>query len=242
MAELRAVAAERFGRLKGLDLSTSPVPISGDKVLPQSVQHTFAAGQEAPLALILGNPSDDASVAAGFGVNTGQVIKGLGSKGIFVKVLYPGVKDDRELGRQAARDLIFTMPARWIADRHSKLAPTWRYYFDYTAVRDRAKNPNGVPHGAEIVYFLDTAYALGSVTEEDQDYARRASEYCFESARTGKPSSHRGPRWPNHNVRQDETMLFGKTINPQANFMKTRLNLMIGGLKFLGPLMSREGN
>lgn len=173
MEDLRAVPAERFGQLKGLDLSISPVPISGGKVLPQSIQDTSAAGQEAPLPFILGNMSDDASVAAGFGVDTAELIRGLGNKGIFVKVLYPGVKDNRELGRQAARDLIFTMPARWIADRHSKLAPSWRYYFDYTATRDRAKSPNGVPLCAEIVYFLDTAHALDNVTDEDQEYAHR---------------------------------------------------------------------
>jgi hypothetical protein len=35
-------------------------------------------------------------------------------------------------------------------------------------------------------------------------------------------------------------MVFGKTINPQANFMKARLNIMIGGLRFLGPIMNRS--
>ena len=58
-----------------------------------------------------------------------------------------------------ARDLIFTSPVRSLADSHSKLAPTWRYYFDYTGTDPDAINsgyPTALVHGAEIVYFLDT--------------------------------------------------------------------------------------
>ena len=120
-------------------MSTSPVPISGDKVLPQSVQATFAAGKQAPLPLILGNTSDDSSVVLAFGIDPAAVLKRLGAAGFLVRALYPGVKTRTELARQATRDVVFTMPARWAADRHAKRAPTWRYYFDYTAVNARAK-------------------------------------------------------------------------------------------------------
>src|SRR5207249_2834921 len=136
-AELRAVPAEKFGELKGQSLSNGPLPIDGDKVVPQSIQEVFAAGKEAPLPLIVGNTSDDASVVLAFGVDPANVLKRLGAAGLVLKVLYPGVKDDAELSRRAMRDLVFTMPARSIADRHSRLAPTWRYYFEYTAVKDR---------------------------------------------------------------------------------------------------------
>ena len=163
---------------------------------------------------------------------------------IFVKALYPGVKGDSELGRQATRDLIFTMPVRWTGDRHSKLAPTWRYYFDYTAVHQRAKFPNGVPHGNEITYALDTGDinpgTKAIFTNEDREYARRVSDYWFEFARTGKPTSQGSPAWPNHNTRQDETMLFGDTIAVQKNFMKTRLNILIGGTKILSAVSNRK--
>lgn len=90
-------------------------------MLPQSIQDTFAAGKEAPLPLILGNTSDDATVVAAFGVDPAVVVKRLGAAGILLKALYPGVKDNSQLGSQATRDLLFTLNARWIADRHSKL-------------------------------------------------------------------------------------------------------------------------
>ncbi len=244
VAELRAVPAEKFGQLKGQKLSHAPVPISGDKVLPQSIQETFAAGKEAPLPLILGSNSDEPTVATAFGVDPAEVIKNLRGASIFVRALYPGVKDDSELGRQAVRDLIFTMPVRWLADRHSKLAPSWRYYFDYIAVKERANFPNGVPHGGEIVYAMDTGDIFPGTkdifTDEDREFARRVSDYWFEFARTGRPSSQGNPEWPNDTGRQDKTMLFGEKIEVQTNFMKTRLNIFIGVTKILGRVLNRK--
>jgi para-nitrobenzyl esterase len=144
----------------------------------------------------------------------------------------------------AVRDLIFTMPVRWIADRHSKLAPSWRYYFDYIAVKERANFPNGVPHGGEIVYAMDTGDIFPGTkdifTDEDREFARRVSDYWFEFARTGRPSSQGNPEWPNDTGRQDKTMLFGEKIEVQTNFMKTRLNIFIGVTKILGRVLNRK--
>lgn len=214
-ADLRAVPAEQFAKLP-LKLSTSPVPISGDPVLPQSIEATFAAGKEAALPLILGNTSDEASVATAFGVDPVNVLNRLGAAHILVKALYPGVRDEQQLAFQATRDVLFTMPVRWIADRHAKRAPTWRYYFDYTAVNQRAKFPNGVPHGGEIAYFLDTGDFYPGLkdtfTAEDRAFAQRASAYWFEFARTGRPAASGAPAWPNDDGRQDTTMLFGNEI------------------------------
>lgn len=243
-AQLRATPAEKFGQLEGTGLSNAPVLISGDQALPRSIQDTFAAGKQASLPLIVGNTSDDASVTAAFGVDPAALIKRLSVAGIFVKALYPGVKDNRQLGRQAVRDLLFTMNTRWIADRHARLAPTWRYYFDYTAVQQRANRPDGVPHGSEIIYFLNTGDinpgSKGIFTDADREFARRASDYWFEFARTGKPAANGAPEWPSDRGWQDKTMIFGEKMAVQNNFMKTRLNIFIGGAKILGTVLPRQ--
>jgi para-nitrobenzyl esterase len=243
-ADLRSVPAERFGQLKGQNFSNGPVPIAGDEVLPQSIQDTFAAGKEAPVPLILGNTSDDASVVLAFGVDPAVVIQKIRGAGILLKALYPGVKGDQELARQATRDLIFTTPARWIADRHAKLAPSWRYYFDYTAVPQRARFPNGVPHGAEIVYVMDTCDIYEGTrdifSDEDREYARRVSDYWFEFARSGKPAAKGSPKWPNDDAGHDKTMQFGSTTAVQTNFTKARLNIFIAGMKIVSSLSSRQ--
>ena len=197
------------------------MPIRGDKVLPQSIETTFAAGREAALPLIIGNTSNDSSVVAAFGIDTGEVLKRLGAAGFLVKMLYPGVKDDGEIARQATRDLVFTMPVRGIADRHSKRAPTWRYYFDYVAVKQRPDFPLGVGHGAEIPYFLDTGDIFEGTreifTDADRALARRASDYLFSFAKDGQAlgtwcvglaQRHAAAR-PDHGVRRQSRSRIG---------------------------------
>jgi para-nitrobenzyl esterase len=245
-AELRGVPAEMFGELRGRTLSNSPVPIVGDEVLPRSIVDTFAAGKEAPLPLILGNTSDDASVETAFGIDPAKLIQDLHGAGVFVKLLYPGVTDDSSLGRLLSRDAFFTMPVRRNADWHSALAPTWRYYFSYTAVRARATSPYGVTHGADIVYALDTgdiSLATREIfTDPDRDYARTVSDYFFAFASTGRPSAPHGPAWPNHDARQDRTMNFAETMTVETNFMRERLNILIAASKGLEWLSGWRGS
>jgi para-nitrobenzyl esterase len=243
-AELRAVPAERFGPIKGQGLSNAPVPIRGDKVLPQSIESTFAAGREAAVPLIVGNTSNDSSVVAAFGIDAGEVLKRLGAAGFLVKVLYPGVKDDADLARQVARDLVFTMPVRAIADRHAKRAPTWRYYFDYVTVKQRPDFANGVGHGAEIPYFLDTGDIFEGTraifTDADRALARRASDYLFAFARDGRPSAPGAPPWPSDTRVRDRTMVFSGNVEVERRFMRARLNVMIGASKIAGRLLARR--
>lgn len=243
-AELRAVPAERFNEIKGQGLSNAPVPISGDAVLPQSIQATFAEGKEAPLPLILGNTSDDASVVLAFGVDPVAVLKRLGAAGFLVRALYPGVKDDTDLAWQVTRDLLFTMPARWIADRHATRAPTWRYYFDYTAVKERSKYANGVPHGGDVPYFLNTIDIFEGTkniaTAADRELARRASDYVFEFARTGTPAASDSPLWAGHHAKQDRTLIFGDTVAEQSNFMRFRMNIFLGVNRILEKILGRR--
>lgn len=244
VAQLRAVSAEKFGQLKGKGLSSSPVAIIGDKVLPRSIEDIFAAGKEAPLPLIVGNTSNDASVAAAFGVNPAELLKKVGAAGLLVKVLYPGITDDNERARQVTRDLIFTMPVRWIADRHSKLAPTWRYYFDYTAVKLRSKFPDGVPHGGEILFVMNTGDLYEPTkdifTDEDRRFSQLVSDYWFEFARSGAPAAGGGPAWPNDRNRMDKTMVFSESTKVEDNFMKPRLNVLIGLTKIVDKLLDRN--
>lgn len=244
IAELRAVPGDKFGPLRGRGLSNGPVPIVGDDVLPQSIQATFAAGKEAAVPLILGDTSDDISVAPAFNIDPAAVFKRLGAAGFLVKVLYPGVKDDGEVARQAMRDLIFTMPVRSLADQHARRAPTWRYYFDYTAVNERSKFPNGVPHGGEVPYVLDTLHILKDakdIADQDRDLARLASGYWLAFARTGAPVAKGGPTWPSHRRRgQDRTMVFAEKTAVKSNFMRSRLNILVGTTKILGAMLRRD--
>jgi para-nitrobenzyl esterase len=242
--DLRRVPAERFGQLKGQGLSNSPVLIAGDEALPRSVEDIFSAGKEASLPLIVGSTSDDVSVVTAFGFQPKTVLDKLGLAKVLVRVLYPKAKDDDQVARQTTRDLVFTMPARWIADRHSKIAPTWRYYFDYTPVRSRPKFPDGVPHGSELPYALNTVDIFEGtkdiVIDRDRRFSRTVSEYWLQFARSGRPSSKLGPSWPDHRRGQDRTMIFADEIAVQSNFMRPRLDVFIGVTKIIDTILKRD--
>jgi len=185
LEELRAVPAERFGALKETGQFTGPSPIRGDKVLPLPIEEVFEKGQESALPLIVGNTSDDGSVAFEFGIDPVKLLDRMRGSRFALKILYPKVKDDRELARQAARDMVFTLPARCAADRHARIAPVYRYYFDYVTPERRGQYPDGVPRGADIPYFLDS----GDLGAAGRERARIISDFVVAFARTGTPQA-----------------------------------------------------
>jgi para-nitrobenzyl esterase len=231
MSALRAVPADRFSQLKGKGLSSAPVPIAGDAVLPESIERVFASGRQAPVPLMIGTTSDDSSVASAFGVEPRDLLKRLGAANRLVAVLFPGLDED-ERARQATRDAIFTMPARAVADRHARLAPVYRFFFDYTAEQLRPRFPNGVPHAGEIAYVMNTLDRVPSsrdvISEGDRDYADRVSSYWVSFAKQGRPAAPGSPAWPPHTARVDRTMVFGPAMRAEANFLKRRLDVLIG--------------
>lgn len=227
LEKLRAVPAERFSALNAKGQFTGPAPIRGDKVLPVPIEEVFEKKQEAALPLILGNTSDDGSVAFAFGIDPAKLLDQMRGSRFALKILYPKVKEDRELARQAARDMVFTLPARWAGDRHARIAPVYRYYFDYVAPEQRSKYPDGVPHGADIAYFLDT----GNMGPAGREKARMVSDFVVAFARTGTPQASLS--WRPHKGREDWTLVIGEKIEMTKNFWRSRLNALINGAKVL---------
>ena len=240
--QLRAVPAKNFVPLKGKGLSLAPSLIVGDAVMPQPFLDAFEKGEEAPVPLIIGSNSDEASVATTFGIDPDRVIKSMGLAGVVLKRLYPEVKNNRELGREVIRDLIFATLVRRIADLHSQRAPTWRYYFSYVPTHLRAIEP-GVPHGGEILFTLGTAEFVPSCknifTAADRAMLQRVNMYWFEFLCMGKPQANGNPVWQNHDEANDVTMKFGETIVMRPNFMRHRLNEFIRFLKTLERILQR---
>ncbi|MFT3732938.1 MAG: carboxylesterase/lipase family protein [Hyphomicrobium sp.] len=235
--DLRKVPPDRFFKITDKEANLGPVGIVGDAMLPRSIADTFESGAEARVPLIIGNTSDDASVVASFGLSPDEIMKKLGAAGFALKLLYPGVPADK-LPRQALRDILFTLNTRWIADRRARHSPTWRFYFDYAAAKDRPNWPNGVPHGGEVVYFLDTLDK--SYAKRDHAYARKVSGYVFAFADTGKPSFDGAAEWQDHKLLRDRTLVFGEDdIEQRRNFMKARLDVLKGVTKIADTLFGK---
>lgn len=243
LEQLRAVPAETLATLNGKDVTLAPGFVVGDAALPEPILDIFQKGNEAPVPMIIGNNSDEATVATAFGVDPAVIIQKLGVAKIAVKSLYPGVTDNEQLGREVIRDLIFTSFTKRMADLHSARAPSWRYYFSYVPVNLRGKEP-GVPHGGEIVFVFDTGDLVPAdhaiFTDADRAMSKQVSDYWFTFAQSSNPSPAGEPVWEQASAKSDQTMEFGETIAMQSNFMRTRLNVFIGLLNIAGRILGRE--
>lgn len=243
LIELRQVPAAAFATLTGPGRSLAPSPVYGDAVLPAPILEQFERGETAPLPLLIGNNSNEASVAELFGVDPVALVERLGVAGIGVRLLFPGTRDDADLGRQAVRDSIFSAFVKHIADLHSQRAPAWRYYFNYLPERQRALEP-GVSHGGEIAFVLGTLDRTPAYqdirTATDDRMARRVGSYWLAFARTGRPDPVGEPAWAPSTRRQSVTMEFADEPSPSARFHERRLNILIGVIGILDNLVGQK--
>lgn len=225
---LRQLPAESFWQ-QPPQHSLAPVAICGDTVMPQSILSTFKAQQQARVPLILGSTSDDVSVMEAMGRDPMDVLQAMRDNNVPIGLLYPGVSPEEELARQACRDILFTLIPRQVADLHAKVSTVWRYYFEYTATELRPEFPDGVPHGSDVVYFLDTVARCPPtqdvVAEEDRAYSRQVSGWVLQFARSGAPAA--STEWPQHRQGEDRTLRMQPTPKVEHNFMQLRLNAFL---------------
>ena len=204
----------------------------------------FQKGQEHPVPLIIGNNSADASVVESFGVDPAALVQKMGKARILVRSLYPGVSDPRQLGREVARDALFTAFGRRIAYLHSAKAPTWRYYFNHVGPNAGADASTeatagvtaGVVHGGEVPFVLgtlDECQCLGRpVTPLDHAVERRTGDRWAAFVRTHKPAG--AVDWPIDDRRRGQVLEIGDEDTARPGFMAPRLNAFIAALNFAG--------
>jgi para-nitrobenzyl esterase len=239
-AQLRAVPAARFFELGDKGPTLAPSFIVGDAALPQPILDTFRKRKQAQLPLIVGSNSDEATVAAAFGVDPAKLVEKLRAGKFLLKTLYPGADDDAQLGRETVRDLVFTAYARQIAYLHSRSAPVWRYYFSHVQQGRQGKVP-GVGHGGEIPFVMDTSNDCGCLvapfTATDRDFARQVGDYWYAFALSGDPGVAGAPAWARDSVRNAQLLEFGEQVVPRKDFMTARLNAFMVTTKVAGALM-----
>ena len=154
-----------------------------------------------------------------------------------IKLLYPGVKGDEELGRQVCRDMAFTTMGYVVMQAQQRVgAPCWRYWFDYVAEAEHATYANGAWHGNEVPYVFDT---LGHIspscdyaTQDDLAFAAQVADYWVRFAREAS-AAHvvlAGPvRWPAAVRGRDRLLRIGlhkrAGFRVENRFMRARLAL-----------------
>jgi len=205
-------------------------------------------GNEKKAPLIIGNTSNDSSVAIkDFGFDQIKLLQDLRAKGIYLGPLFPSGLTDAELGRQVIRDLLFTLLTRQFADKHSKVSDCYRYYFDYVAEQFQPRTPDGVAHGLEIPYFFGTGDHTppyeGLFSDADRQLSTKVIDYLISFASTGTPSSTGNPTWTKHDTKPlllkvDASLTFAEKLQLVSNFQKERQNAFIlgGGLRLFNSI------
>ena len=244
-ASLRSIPADQLAE-RGKKISLAPSFIVGDEAIPVPLLEAFQKGREHPVPLIIGNNSADASVVEAFGVEPAALVQKMGTARILVRSLYPGVSDERQLGREVARDALFTAFGRRIAYLHSAKAPTWRYYFNNVGPNANAdantEATAGVLHGGEVPFVLGTlegCQCLGrSVTPLDRAVERRTGDRWAAFVRTHKPAGT--VDWPIDDRRRGQVLEIGDEDTARPGFMAPRLNAFIVALNFAGRRKAQE--
>lgn len=238
--QLRALPAEGFWQLAA-PLNPAPVPVAGDRVLPQASIAVFNRAEQHKYPLIIGSNSDEASVLEFFGVDAAQSMADIRRKH---KLIYRLIKwlydshDDARLGREVARDIAFTAMGYVAAlAQHRAGVPGWRYWFDYVSENARDLYPDGAWHGNEVPYVLDTLRYMDAggarpFTDTDRQFALRVSEYWLNFARDASSFSHKIDGevvWPAWHPGDDRTLRFGDNegavIRIERHFMRRRMQI-----------------
>ena len=221
---LRRLPVQSLLAAQAAKLTLAPSLVVGDRALPVSIVQTFQQGRQAPVPLLVGSNSDEASVAADFGVDSARLLDELGRAKVLVKALHPGVTDDAQLSREVVRDAVFTAYAKRIGTLHLAKAPTWRYYFNHRPAGSRSA-PGGVGHGGEVPYVLGSVRACGCLGPEldalDDAVQQRVGDHWAGFARAGELP------WPRDDSARGFVMEIAHTDIDRPRFMRPRLNAYI---------------
>ncbi|BDH45985.1 carboxylic ester hydrolase [Salmonella enterica subsp. enterica serovar Choleraesuis] len=220
-AELRAIPAQDIAQAS-VACSTGPVPIAGDRVLPVPMLETFFATRQHRMPVLIGSNSDEASVMAWFGMDLAEQIQRLRREqrlGLaLIRLLYPRVRGDAQLGRVVCRDMAFTTLGLVVMQAQQRAGqPCWRYYFDYVSESGRSQFPDGAWHGNDIPYVfdnLDLAPVVMGRDFDDQDraFAALVADYWVSFARSAgsHTQSLPGPMaWPACSGKHSRTLGLG---------------------------------
>ena len=197
-------------------------PVVDGRLMHESTTEAFARGDEAPVPLIIGSNSWEASLLP----PTGYAAF-LAAASPELKAAYVEEPDDAKRAQAMFTDATMGAPSRWIAARQSAKAPAWLYYFSYVRVVRRGKIP-GANHTSENPYVFDTQMIVpnysAEIVQEDRDHAALMHSCWVAFAKTGAPACTGAPAWPGYTPAGDQLMEFGLTTEVRTHFRKPRLD------------------
>ena len=197
-------------------------PVVDGRWLTETATQAFARGHAAPVPLLIGSNSYEASL---LGPGAASYLKRIPAD---LRPAYAeSAPDDQAYANAVFTDSAMGAPARWLAARASDRRQAWEYYFSYVRVVRRGRLP-GANHASEIPYVFDTQglvpnYAA-EITDEDRAMARVVHSCWVAFAKTGVPACSGAPPWPAYSRNADQLMEFGLSTGVRAHFRKPQLD------------------
>jgi len=219
--ELRALPAAALANLDGRF-----GPIIDGRILPQGVTRAFARHEEAPLPLIIGSNSFEASLMASFGLAANAVL------GVAPPTLLAAYADEptpQDKAFALFTDGVMGGPARWIAQIQSRSAPAWLYYFSFRRAVYAGRYP-GAPHASEIPFVfdswtkIDAGLSHGAATPEDLALTKLMHACWVAFAKFGSPNCPTPEPWPRVDATKAPLMVFDDPPKALPELKKARLD------------------
>lgn len=149
-----------------------------------------------------------------------------------VKAAYAD-EPEADLAYALWRDIHVAAPARWVADRTWRGAPTYVYYFSHLRPDQRGK-VRGAAHGSELPYLFDSWGRIvpGLKLSDEERRMTRLMQSCWTSfARTGQPACEGAPAWPRYTPRDQAVMELNTSPAVRRQFERRRLDLQIAHMQ-----------
>ena len=201
-------------------------PAVDGRLIRQSTAAAFANGEQAPIPLMIGSNSNEASLMRAFGMKPADVVARASPALRADYGAEAGTEDT--FARLLFNDGFMGAPARWIAAKASAKAPAWLYYFSYVPERQRATRP-GTNHASEIPFVFDSLEAVPGraalITPSERAEATLAHSCWVAFAKTGRPDCAAGGQtWPAYTPASDQLMEFGDPPGVRTHFRKAQLD------------------
>ena len=180
------------------------------RMQPENATTMIDVGNIADVPLLIGWTSFDGSSLRGRGPEdvvaraSGKLLSAYAGDGL----------SGADLGYQMYTDGHVAAPARWIARKASRGAPSYLYLFSYVRTANR-NQVRGAAHGDELAFVFDTwdkALPELELSDEDRRMTHMMHSCWVGFAKTGKPSCKGVPDWPRYTTKGDELVELG--LNP----------------------------